>query len=107
MNIRQALPLILGSAVLVLNLVDAMFTLVYTQAGLATEANPLMNQALQVSPVLFVAAKLALVSLGVLLLWRLRNRLVARLSLGGMLIAYAAIAFYHLQAAPMLVAIAQ
>ena len=52
------------AGILVMNLIDAAFTIGWTSAGLATEANPLLDDVLARSPVLFMLAKLALVSLG-------------------------------------------
>ena len=94
----------LSSAVVVLNLLDALFTIFYTKGGYASESNPLMQVALASSPVLFVIAKLSLVSLGVLLLWRARHH---RLAAGGLFVgaaAYALIIVYHLSAVPHIVA---
>jgi hypothetical protein len=93
-------------AILVLNLLDATFTLAFTTGGMADEANPLMLEVLGRSPVLFMAAKLALVSLGVYLLFRLRFRrrrlaLASLLACGGV---YAVIIAYHVSALPQLIA---
>jgi hypothetical protein len=88
--------LIAAGFVVVLNLLDAMFTLVYTRSGVATESNPLMDQVLSHSPVLFMMAKLALVSLGVLVLWRLRERRAARFGLVATAGAYTTLLAYHL-----------
>jgi hypothetical protein len=62
---------------LVLNLLDALFTLVWVVNGLANEANPLLHVVVHEHPLAFVMAKLALVSLGSLLLWRYRHRALA------------------------------
>jgi len=64
-------------AVLVLNVADAVFTLLWIRGGLASEANPLLRELAHGHPVLFVAAKLALVGLGSWLLWRERRRPLA------------------------------
>jgi len=90
--------LFVAGAVVVLNLLDAIFTLLYTSVGIATEANPLMDRALATSPIAFMLAKLALVSLGVWLLWRLRAR---RSAVAGLIVvgsAYAGLVLYHLSA---------
>lgn len=92
----QMTVLLAAGFVVVLNLLDAMFTLVYTRTGLATESNPLMDQVLAASPVLFMMAKLALVSLGVLVLWRLRERRAARFGLLATAGAYTTLLAYHL-----------
>ncbi len=93
-------------AVIILNLVDAMFTLVYIRAGIATEGNPLMGQALSHSPLGFMICKLALVSGGVLLLWRLRHRKSAVTGLMATSAAYACLFVYHLSAVPHLIDVA-
>lgn len=88
----------LTALVLVLNLLDAIFTMIHVASGKATEANPLMAGVLANSTVLFVATKLALVSLGLSLLWRLRARLSAVAGLIISVATYACINFYHVAA---------
>jgi cytochrome bd-type quinol oxidase subunit 2 len=102
---RSWLP-VLAALVVVLNLVDAVFTLVYTHGGVAVESNPLMRGVLESHPVLFMAAKLALVSLGVLLLWRLRHRGAAVVGLVATSTTYVGLVLYHLSAVPQLAVIA-
>lgn len=89
--------------VIIANLVDAIFTIVYTDLGLAREANPLLEPALAGSPLLFMAIKLALVSMGVALLWRLRHRRTAAAGLIAAAAAYAWLIVYHLSATPHLI----
>ncbi len=86
-----------AAATLVLNLIDCIFTLAVVTAGLATEANPLMDVSLSWGTSFFVAIKLSLVSLGVGLLWRLRGRVSAVFGLVLMAGVYIAIATHHLQ----------
>ncbi len=95
-----------GAVVLILNVLDAIFTIVYTSTGVAVESNPLMKGVLGASPVLFMLAKLALVSLGVLLLWRLRDRRAAVYGLVATGTAYATLIIYHLSAVDRLTLIA-
>jgi hypothetical protein len=85
-----------GAAIVILNLLDAIFTIVYTRTGVANEANPLMDSVLHASPVLFMIAKLGLVSLGVLLLWRLRHHRAARFGLAATSAAYLLLLGHHL-----------
>jgi hypothetical protein len=85
-----------AAVVIVLNLLDAIFTIIYVRTGVAVESNPLMDKVLLSSPVLFMMAKLALVSCGVLLLWRLRDHRAARFGLFASTAAYAALLLYHL-----------
>jgi hypothetical protein len=53
---------------LILNLLDGLFTLTYLQMDLAEELNPLMRVAYEHSPLSFMASKVAIVSLGLTLL---------------------------------------
>ena len=57
-----------GAAVLLGNFADAVITLVLLQLGLVQELNPLMRWAYEISPLMFMAAKLAVVNLGLMLL---------------------------------------
>ncbi len=81
--------------VLVLNLLDAVFTLFWVWAGLAKEANPLLRDLVSDAPVAFAAAKLALVGLASLLLWRLRERPLAVVSIFLAFLAYYALLLAH------------
>lgn len=87
----------LAAALLIFNLLDALLTLGVVHAGAATEANPLMDALLAHGPVPFVAGKLALVSLGVALLWRLRHYRAAVAGLVGATSVYALLCMYHLR----------
>jgi hypothetical protein len=107
MQVTARLPLsVVAAAVLVLNLADALFTLIYVELGLAVEGNPLMSQPLGDGPLRFMLVKLALVSLGVLLLFRLRQRRAAAIALVASAVAYSSLFVYHLSAVPALVAVA-
>ena len=81
--------------VLVLNLFDAVFTLLWVYAGLARESNPLIADVLRDSPVLFAVAKVALVGLGSLLLWRNRDRPLAVIGIFVVFLAYYLVFLYH------------
>lgn len=59
-------------AVLVLNLVDAVLTLLWVHLGLAVEANTLIDELVNENAPLFVSVKLALVGMGSWLLSTLR-----------------------------------
>lgn len=95
---------LIASAVVILNLLDAIFTLTYTSSGVATEANPVMNHALDSGPLMFMIVKLSLVSLAVLFLWRMRHRRTAVAGLVGASVTYTTLLLYHLSAVPQLVA---
>lgn len=81
--------------VIVLNMLDAVWTLTFIRIGAADEGNPLMDQALSHGPLLFMLAKLSLVSLSVLLLWRLRHRRAATVGLFSAAMTYVLICGYH------------
>ncbi len=83
-------------ALLVLNLLDALFTLVWIQLGLAREANPLLRNLVETQPVLFVATKLALVGAASWLLWRRRHRPLAVIAIFVAFLLYYALLLYHL-----------
>ncbi len=83
-------------ALVVLNLLDAVFTLVWVEAGIAKEANLLLEGILSQSAIGFMLVKMALVSLGVLLLWRHRDRRLAVAGLGVACFAYSSLLVYHL-----------
>ena len=82
--------------VLVLNLLDAFFTLGWVHSGMASEANPLMAFALGQGTSIFVLSKVALVVLGVALLWRHREHRFARVALVPTALLYAGVAGTHL-----------
>jgi uncharacterized membrane protein len=90
-------------AVLVLNLLDALFTLVWVRSGLAREANPLIDQLVEEQAVGFVIVKLGLVGLGSWLLWHRRERPAAVIAIVAAFLAYYLILLYHIQYASGLV----
>jgi Domain of unknown function (DUF5658) len=83
-------------ALLVLNLLDAVFTLVWVRIGVAREGNVLLRHLVEDHPVLFVLAKTALVALGSLLLWNRRQQPIAAVALLAMFLLYYAVLLYHL-----------
>ena len=87
-----------AAALLVLNLLDGVFTLAAVHAGAASEANPIMAAPLGWGSVYFILIKTAMVSAGVLLLWRRRHRRLAIAGLYGATALYAAVFAYHLSA---------
>jgi hypothetical protein len=89
--------------VLVLNLLDAIFTLVWVRAGLAREANVLLRNLVNEHAVLFVVVKLSLVGLGSWILWRRRTHAAAVVAIFAVFLAYYVILLYHLQYSSLLV----
>ena len=84
-------------AVLVFNLLDALFTLVWVRTGHAIEANALMRNLVNDSAIGFMLAKLGIVSLGSLLLWRNRRRPLAVVSIFVAFLAYYLVLVYHIE----------
>jgi drug/metabolite transporter (DMT)-like permease len=84
-------------SLLVLNLLDAVFTLVWIQAGLAREANALMRDLINHHAVLFVVVKTFLVAAGSYLLWHRRHRPTAVVGIFIAFLAYYTVLLYHLQ----------
>jgi hypothetical protein len=81
---------------LLLNLLDGFFTLMFLQLKVAEEANPLMKMAYNHSPLAFMLLKLAVVHAGVALLWANRETKVARTAMNAGVLLYAVIVAYHL-----------
>ena len=84
-------------AVLVLNLVDAVFTLAWVHFGLAREANTLIDELVNEHTVAFVLVKMALVGLGSWLLWLHRTRPAAVIGIFTVFLAYYLVVLYHLR----------
>ena len=84
-------------AVLVLNLLDAVLTLWWVTHGLAVEANTLLQDLVVENPLQFVLAKLALVSLGSVFLWRLRSRPLAVIAIFGAFFVYYLVLLHHIR----------
>lgn len=88
--------------VIVLNLLDALLTLWWVEAGFATEANPFIRWIVEEHAVLFVVSKLSVVMLSTLLLWRLRSRALAVIGIFAAFLVYYGILLYHLSFASFL-----
>ena len=82
-------------SLLVLNLFDAICTYIWVTLGYAEEANPLMDYIISIHPPSFILYKVIMVSLGVLLLWRLREKLFCRIATIPATIVYAAVGVIH------------
>jgi len=82
--------------VLALNLLDAIFTLTWINAGLAREANPLLADIVREQPVAFAVVKLSLVAGGSLLLWRYRTRPLAVVGIFLAFFVYYLLLLYHI-----------
>lgn len=83
--------------ILLFNLLDGIFTLVWVEYFDASELNVIMRDLVHQTPVLFMLAKLSLVSLGTLFLWRNRNNSLAVISLFLAFFSYYIVLLYHIQ----------
>ena len=59
--------------IFIANLVDAYLTLMWIDAGVAIESNPIMDYLLQQGTEWFLIVKILAVSIACLILWRMRN----------------------------------
>ena len=84
------------ASLLVLNLLDGLFTLLFLQLEVAEELNPLMRAAYEGSPLSFMALKLGVVHLGVWVLCIHRELKVVQRALVAGACLYAGIVLYHL-----------
>jgi len=89
--------------VLVLNLLDAIFTLVWVRFGYAREANLMIDRLVERHAVAFIAVKLGLVGMGSWLLWQRRNHPTAVVAIFVAFVAYYLVLLYHVQYAATLV----
>ncbi len=93
--------LLIASMVVLLNLFDAVLTLVWVHADIATEANVLWGDLVSSAPMLFMLVKLTLVSVGVGFLWWAREHRLARVGLYVVFTAYALVFAWHLTIAAL------
>ena len=82
---------------LVLNLLDGVFTLIWVEHFGAGEWNVMMRDLVHQSAVLFMLTKLTLVSLGTLFLWRNRSNSLAVISLFLAFFSYYLVLLVHLE----------
>ena len=75
-------------SILTLNCLDGILTIILVSTGKAVEANPLMAYLIGYHPILFMLCKQLLVSLGAVILWRLRENLLAVVSMFAIFLIY-------------------
>ena len=89
--------------VLVLNLLDAIFTLVWVRWGLAREENLMIDKLVAGHALAFFGVKLGLVGMGSWLLWSRREHPTAVVAIFVSFLAYYLVLLYHVQYAATLV----
>jgi hypothetical protein len=83
--------------VLLLNLLDGVFTLIWVEFYGAGEKNILMRDLVHSSALMFMLVKLTLVSLGILFLWRNRSNPLAVICLFIAFFSYYLVLLFHIQ----------
>ena len=83
--------------VLLLNLLDGVFTLIWVEHFGATEKNIMLSELVHSNAVMFMLVKLTLVSLGILFLWRNRSNPLAVICLFFSFFTYYLILLFHIQ----------
>ena len=78
-----------------LNALDAFATLYWVMNGIASEANPVMDEWLNLGPIPFIVVKLGLVTVGVYFLWTFRKFKLSKLSVLPVLILYLLVTVMH------------
>ena len=89
---KRDVALLLG--IFVLNILDAFFTLRWLQMG-GGEGNPLMDQLIKTSDLLFLFQKCVVVGLWLVILMAHKNFRIARLGLWAAFVLYVFILIYH------------
>ena len=84
------------SFIFFLSILDAIFTLLWIDTGLAVEANPLLSGLVESGSFPFIATKVFLTLLGCGILFKIKDEsLHARRAIVGLLFLYVMITLYH------------
>ena len=94
---KMKVLLIILMSIAILNMLDGVFTTYWIEDESAVESNPLMAELVNY-PVIFMTVKITIVSLGLFLLWRLRNKrfITVFISSITLLIIFIGIFCYHI-----------
>lgn len=87
----------IAKSILVLNLLDAVFTVIWVEFSQAQEMNFMMRDLVHTNALSFMLVKLTLVSLGTLFLWRYRSNALAVISLFLAFFSYYWVLLIHLE----------
>lgn len=77
------------------NIFDALLTLCWIAYGIAEEANPIMAYMLSFGVIPFLVSKILLVGISLLILWKLRHMIFARIISMLALVIMTAVLGYH------------
>ena len=87
----------IAKGILVLNLLDGLFTIIWVEYFQAQEMNLLMSDLVHSNALAFMLVKLTLVSLGTVFLWRHRSNPLAVVSLFAAFFSYYLVLLVHLE----------
>ena len=79
----------------VLNIYDAIFTLLWIELNLARELNPFMAFLIEINPILFVVVKTILVNTGVWLIWLNKESSLSKLAIAPVFLLYFLVCIKH------------
>jgi len=82
--------------VLILNIVDTVFTSFVVANALAVEVNPIMGAILELGIAPFVVVKLGIIVLSLRVLWKYRHRKLTQIGTGICLAVYVCLMLYFL-----------
>ena len=77
------------------NLIDAFLTVIWVNSGIATEANPIMAEAMSYGMSFFVLTKISVVVFAMSILWSTRKNALSRISSLLAAISMACLVIYH------------
>jgi hypothetical protein len=80
----------------ILSLIDALFTIYFIETEQAIEANLLMDFLYSIHPVLFFIIKIFIVSIGLVIIWKLKYRMLSVLGIYFCFIFYLCILCWHI-----------
>lgn len=83
-------------AILLFNLADAICTMAWIEAGIAEEANLFMEWLINRGFGVFVVVKMAIVVIGLAILWTHKHRKLASVGLFSLTTVFAVLMLYHL-----------
>ena len=82
-------------SIFLLSLLDAVFTYIWLQNGIAEELNPLLAFCIDLGDAWFFSAKIALTGIGCLILFKTRESYWSRKSATALLFLYICLNIYH------------
>ena len=85
------------NAIFMMNIFDAFATTFWIITGTAVEKNPFMDILIDSSPIVFISTKLVLVSMCIILLWRMRENTLSRFLTVFSFMIYSLVSIIHVR----------